>query len=163
VEDFGAYWQKAGADRRLEGSWTWIKHGDDDIPLLFGDQLLIAMGNGAYQVTASFKGEKLDGIPSQFKTFGAGKYQFLAARAPSHGNGFIERYRIQGNVLELCQAHIDDFVSTSYPHAANIRNSGDVGDAMSIALFDSEVFTILSKIPDSEDAWDCVPAYRRMR
>jgi hypothetical protein len=161
VEDFGT-WQKWGTDRRLEGGWTWIKRGDsDEIPLLLGDQFRVAVNNWAYRLTMSLKGEKLDGSPSEFKTFDAGKYQFFAVRAPSASRGFIERYRIKGNVLELCQVNIADFVTTTYPRAANIKYS-DGGDAI-IALFDSEVVNIFSRIPDSEASWDCLSAYRRIR
>jgi hypothetical protein len=153
VDDFGAYWGKAGIDRRLAGSWKWIGAPNaEDGPSLFGDQIRVIENNGAYEITSYAKGTKIDGGPFVVKTLKVGRYQFLGVRFPSGKSGFMERYLIRRRVLQLCEQGIDEFVTANYPQAVNMKNGGDVGEVISIALFDAEVFTILSKIPDTK-AW----------
>jgi hypothetical protein len=168
VEDFGAFWDKAGIDKRLSGTWKWIGGKDDpsggDCNALFGPRMRIVKKGDAYEMMGYPNGTKMDGeLLFELKTLNVGQYQFLAARFPAKQRGMIERYKIKGRVLELCWENIDQFVETNYPHAANIGNSGDVGSVMSIARFDAEAFTILSKIPDTKDYWACEDSYERIR
>ncbi len=151
VDDFGAYWNKAGIDRRLAGRWKSIGDLQDGFAL-FGAEMSIVENNGAYELTLPANGAKDDVGPLLVKNLRSGRYQFLAVRFAPEKSGFMERYQIRGRVLQLCDESIDEFVSTNYPQAANLRNSGDVGSVMSIGLFDDEVFRILAKIPEME-AW----------
>ena len=143
VDDFGAYWGKAGIDGRPTRRMAL---------LCLAPQMRIVENNGTYEVTSYANATKLDGGSFAAKTLRTGRHPFLAVRLPSRKSGFVERYQIKGRVLQLCEEDIDEFVSTNYPQAVNMKNPGDVGDVMSIALFDAEVFTILSKIPDTQDA-----------
>jgi hypothetical protein len=165
VEDFGTYWDKTELDKRLAGEWKWVAATpdqtlDESLPLL-GERTRIAEKGGLYEVTPYSSALQLGNVPLFVtRTLSVGRYQFLAVHLSS--GGFIQRYKTNGRVLELCQENIDEFVQTNYPHVANLENPGDVGDSMRIALFDSEVFAILSKVPDIKDYWYCEEKYERV-
>lgn len=166
VKDFGAYWDKAGTDKRLAGSWEISKaellrlkkHETPPLALGLGLTARFVERGGAYEIS-------IEGGQTAYpiKTLSIGHYQFLAVGPP---NGRIQRYRVGGRMLEFCTypdvSLVEEFVKTHYPNAANIKRNRDEGDYMEIALFDDEVFKILSKIPDTKAYWVCDVKYQRI-
>ncbi len=167
VEDFGAYWDKTGMDERLAGSWKMVAADPEQTPehgYRIGDIMHMIRRGAAYEMAVDKDDKTPDDDPLYpIRTLNVGRYQFLAVRAEGEKGGLIWRYKLKGRALELCVPALDDFVAANYPNAVNLRNSGDVGDSMSIRLFDEEVFTILSKVPDTEDYWFCDTKYERVR
>jgi hypothetical protein len=168
VEDFGAYWDKAGADKRLAGSWEMSKAdllrlGKGDAPPLamgFGRTVRFVERGGAFEMSVE-DGQTVYPV----KTLSVGRYQFFAT-GPEKTRGRIQRYRVGGRMLEFCTypdpSVVEEFVKTHYPNAVNMKkNTGD-GDYMEIVLFDDEVFKILSNIPDTKAYWVCDVKYQRV-
>jgi hypothetical protein len=97
------------------------------------------------------------------KTLSIGRYEFLAVGPP---NGRIQRYRVDGRMLEFCTypdaSVVEEFVKTRYPNAANMKRGTGEGDYMEIVLFDDKVFKMLSNIPDTKAYWVCDAKYQRV-
>jgi hypothetical protein len=142
VEDFGAYWDKGGTDKRLAGSWKEIAASPE--PVGFGPFIRFVERAGAYEISTQ-DGEM--GYP--IRTLNVGRYQFLAM-GPKKGR--LQRYKVNTRVLDLCYSSdlVEEFVKANYPHAVNFKPTASEGDYLEIGVFDDEVFTILSKIPDTK-------------
>ncbi|HUA20576.1 MAG TPA: hypothetical protein VMB25_17630 [Bryobacteraceae bacterium] len=166
VEDFGAYWGKAGVDQALAGSWKHIAASPDQTRehgYGIGDIMHFVERDGAYE--ESFNEGKAPGdLPAgPYKTLVIGKYRFLACGGKS---GLIERYRVNGNELTFCDAFGPkqvEFVQANFPRVANLKKNPAEGSYLVIKLFDDEVFQVLSKIPDTDDYWVCDTKYERVR
>jgi hypothetical protein len=169
VDDFGAYWKKAGIDKRLAGSWKETKVSQESLYGLGPEVRFVAKGD-AYEMSLVVEGQT-SSVPA--KTLNVGRYQFLANR-PDHPirpddavgpdgrpQGRLQRYKVNSHVLELCDSKLNEFVRTHFPHAVNFTQGSD-GDYMEIGLFDDEVFTILSAIPDTATYWTCNAKYARV-
>jgi hypothetical protein len=159
VEDFGAYWDKAGVDKRLAGSWKMrLTSPEMPVALGFGSMVRFSEKGGAYEIMAE-DGET--GYP--LRTLNAGRYQYLLMCSKK---GRVQRYKVNAHVLEFCNfpdtSLVEKFVKTHAPNAVNMKRSDSDGDFMEIALFDDQVFTILSKIPDTKAYWICDAVYDRV-
>ena len=164
VEDFGQYWEKTGMDPQLEGSWKMVAADPEqtaDHGYGIGQIMRMVRRGAAYEM--AFDGAPDDPPMYPVRTLNVAHYRFLAMRAEGEKGGLIWRYKLQGRVLELCQTDLVDFVERNYPNAVNLRENEGEGSYMNIALFDDHVFTILSKVPDTEQYWFCETKYDRVR
>ena len=120
---------------------------------------VVAKGD-AYEITFYEDGKTLTGDTFYpVKTLVAGPHRLLAA-GPKKGG--ILLYRLRGRTLEFCNSFgpvMLGFVQKHYPEAASIRRQGQ---DLTIALFDEEVFAILSKLPENEDFGICVSKFERV-
>jgi hypothetical protein len=159
VEDFGTYWDKAGTDKRIAGSWRAI--AGENVTLDPDDVMRIVEKGGAYEISVSPHAKDDEPI-YPVKTLSVGRYQFLAM-GPKQG--ILVRYRVTGDLLEWCfsdPSSLNQLVKMRYPHAVNMQLTSIVGDYLKISLFDREVVAILSNIPDTNAYWVCDEKYRRV-
>lgn len=163
VEDFGAYWDKAGLDKALAGDWkqvpaTAYQSRAQGYPI--GDVMHIVAKGDAYEISFSDEGKaETDNPLYPVKTLAAGPHRLLAA-GPKKGG--ILLYRLRGRTLEFCNSFgpvMLGFVQKHYPDALNIRRQGQ---DLTIALFDEEVFAILSKLPANENFGICATKFERV-
>lgn len=165
VDDFGSYWDKAGADPQLAGTWKRIAANPQQTReqgYSTGDVMRLVAKDGQYDLTddsAKAKGEK----PMPTRTLTAGEYQFLTIA--QENKGFILRYKVTAQTLEFCDAFgpsLVAFVRSNYPHAASMKKNQGEGDYMTIAFFSEETRAILGKIPDTDEYWSCDQRYQRI-
>ena len=165
VDDFGSYWDKAGADPLLAGTWKRVAANPQQTRergYSVGDVMRLVEKDGQYDLTdesAKAKGEK--SMPA--KTLTAGDYQFLAIA--QENKGFILRYKVSAQTLEYCDAFgpsLVEFVRSNYPHAVGMKKSQGEGNYMTIASFNEETRAILGKIPDTAEYWSCDQRFERI-
>jgi hypothetical protein len=124
-----------------------------------------ATKGGAYELSTSRDGEKAWGdLAYPVKTLSVGGYQFLALRLPDENGGRLQRYTISDRLLELYfsdGSDLNEFVKARYPLTVNFKQGSD-GSYMEIGPLDDEVFTILSKIPDTKTYWNCEERYQKV-
>lgn len=165
VEDFGAYWDRAEIDTRLAGKWTRVTASpgqDREHGYPIGDVISFVIKDRVYEVTVRDKRGTIRDKPAYpVKTLSVGNYRFLAY---GPRQGIIVRYRVSARTLEWCFSDgpsTVEFVNTHYPRAANIKQAKGEGTYLGIGLFDSEVFEILSRIPDQDTYWACEAKFDR--
>lgn len=167
VEDFGAYWSKAGIDKRLAGNWRRVAANADQTrehgyPI--GDILHVVEKEGSYDMSLD---DKTAGERRLYpvRTLEVGSYHYWALGQENQKGGIIERYKVNAGVLEFCDSigpSLVEFVGANYPHVVNMRKNRGEGDYMTIGVFDDDVFTILSKIPDTQAYWVCDTKFERI-
>jgi hypothetical protein len=174
VEDYGTAWDRAALDKTLAGSWKEIASRPDQTRAHgygIGVVSTFVEKGGAYQVT-TFDTEGKSTRPGTvvptdrpmypIKTISIGPYRFVATPAP---HGFLDRYVVRGNALEMCMAIGPaqvDFQKKEYPSAVNIGKNHSEGSFLEIRRWDDEVEKVIAAIPDTPDYWDCDWKYVRV-
>src|ERR1043166_2860579 len=83
VEDFGAYWDKAGADRALAGTWRQVPTSPDQTRAHgygIGNTMDLSVKTDAYEmVVHDAEGKRRDESFYPIKTLNVGSYHFLLA------------------------------------------------------------------------------------
>ena len=166
VEDFGAYWDKAGTDRALAGTWRQVSASPDQTRAKgygIGDTIHLSVTADAYEmVVHDAEGQRPDALFHPVKTLDVGRYHFLLERRTG---GIMQRYSISGRTLLFCQQFgpgMVEFLRARYPDARSIHKNKHEGEYLVIDTFDDEAFTILSNIPDQEKYWDCDQKWERV-
>jgi len=155
VGDFGAYWEKAGLDPQLFGTWVRVAANPSQTrergyPI--GDIMRVTERNGALEEAFTVDGKPSPEAPFYAKTLAVGGYQMVIV---GPRKGFIERYKVSPQTLQLCafdHLYLAPFVKTNYPRTFNLEV---VQGEVKVNLFDDEVYRIVSNIPDTEEYWDC--------
>ena len=160
VEDFGSYWEEAGKDPQLSGTWKVVAGENIGTSRRFVDA-------GDYYGHSGLNAEgKLISVPEGeavlvVKTMAIGRYTFLAfssAEPTPDGkqSGVIFRYKIDGDNLELIHnggPNLMRFVKKNYPRAVNIKTNEGQPAYVEIDTFDDQVAKIISAVPDTEVYW----------
>ena len=160
VDDFGAYWDKAGTDKRLVGTWKQTSSTSDQseqtVDPSFDDSLRFAAKGGAFEIS-------LNGAPLYpVKTVKVGRYDFLVVQPKK---GVLQRYTVSGHTLQFCDDDadaIEEFIKTHDQQTVNVQKTRSEGNYLEISLLDDRVFTILSKVPDTKAYWVCELRYERI-
>ena len=161
VEDLASYWQKAGKDPQLSGTWKVVAGANIGKSRRFVDA-------GDYYTHSSLNAAgKPIVVPENqagilvVKTMAIGRYTFLvfSTSEPTPAgkrSGTLFRYEIHGDTLELVAnlgPNLMRFVSKNYPRAVNIKRNKGEGEYAGIDTFDDQVAKIISAIPDTEEYW----------
>jgi hypothetical protein len=169
VEDFGAYWDKAGTDTRLAGNWKEVAARPDQTRehgYGIGNIFHIVERGGSYEISV----QPVHDNPTKWhdrplypvKTLNVGPYHFLAV---GKQKGLLVRYKVNATALDVCLPfgpNLVDFVESHYSNAVNMKKNKGEGSYMTIALFDKEVFKILASVPDTETLWACEFKHERV-
>ena len=171
VEDFGSYWEEAGKDPKLSGTWKVVAGPNIGLSRRFVDA-------GDYYGHSALNAEgKLITAPEEqeavlvVKTMAIGRYTFLvfsSAEPTPDGkqSGVIFRYKIDGDNLELIHHAGPDlirFVEKNYPRAVNIKANKDLPAYVEIDTFDDQVAKIIAAVPDTEVYWGSFEQLVRVR
>jgi hypothetical protein len=166
VEDFGAYWDKAGTDRALAGTWRQVSASGRQTRADgygIGNIIKVSVKADAYEmVVHDVEGKRPDSSFYPVKTLDIGRYHFLLNRRTK---GMMRRYSISGRTVLWCQQFgpgMVEFQRTRYPDARSVHKNKSEGEYLVIDTFDDEAFTILSNIPDQEQYWDCDQKWERV-
>jgi hypothetical protein len=167
VEDFGAYWDKAGTDRALAGTWRQVPASPEQTRAQgygIGNTIHLTVKADAYEmVVRDGEGKRPDAPFYPVKTLDIGRYHFLFT---GRTKGFIERYSISGRTLLICDQvgpWMVEFLRGRYPDARSVHKNKSEGEFLVIDTFDDEAFTILSNIPDDQEKyWDCDQKWERV-
>jgi len=166
VEDFGAYWDMAGTDRALAGTWRQVSASPEQTRAKgygIGNTIHLSVKADAYEmVVHDAEGKQPDASFHPVKTLDVGRYHFLLDRRT---RGTMLRYSISGRTLLVCQQFgpgMVEFLRTRYPDARSVHKNKHEGEYLVIDTFDGEAFTILSNIPDQEKYWDCDQKWERV-
>jgi hypothetical protein len=166
VEDFGAYWDKAGTDRALAGTWRQVSTSPEQTRAHgygIGNTIYLSVKADAYEmVVHDADGKRPDAPFYPVKTLDVGRYHFLLN---GRTKGMMQRYSISGNTVLWCQQFgpgMVEFVRARYPDARSVHKNKSEGKYLVIDTFDDEAFTILSNIPDQEEYWDCDQKWERV-
>ena len=166
VEDFGAYWDKAGTDRALAGTWRQVPASPEQTRAHgygIGNTIHLTVKADAYEmVVHDAEGKRPDASFYPVKTLDVGRYHFLLNRRTK---GIMHRYSISGRTLRICQQFgpgMVEFLRARYPDARSVHKNKSEGEYLVIDTFDDEAFTILSNIPDQEKYWDCDQKWERV-
>jgi len=165
VEDFGAYWDKAGTDAALAGQWRQVSASPDQTRANgygIGNTIHLSLKADAYEMVARDADGKRPDALFAVKTLAVGRYHFLLT---GHPKGIMERYSISGRTLLVCQQFgpgMVEFLRAQYPNARSIHKNRSEGEYLVIDTFDDEAFTILSNIPDQEKYWVCDSKWERV-
>ena len=169
VEDFGAYWDKAGTDRALAGTWRQVSSSPEQTRARgygIGDTIELSVKADAYDmVVHDADGKRPDASFYPVRTLDVGRYHFLLNRRTM---GMMQRYSISGRTLLMCQQFgpgMVEFLRARYPDARSVHKNKGEGEYLVIDTFDDEAFTILSNIPDrpdQENSWDCDQKWERV-
>ena len=166
VEDFGAYWDKAGTDRALAGTWRQVSASPQQTRAHeygIGNTIHLSVKADAYEmVVHDAEGKRPDASFYPVKTLDVGRYHFLLNRRTK---GIMQRYSISGRTLLVCQQigpGMVEFRRARYPGARSVHKNRGEGEYLVIDTFEDEAFTILSNIPDQEKYWDCDQKWERV-
>lgn len=161
VEDFGSYWEKAGKDPQLSGTWKVVA-GEN----LGTSRRFVDAGDYYFHSDPNAEGKPI-GVPENratapvVKTMAIGRYTFLVFSTTGltpagKRKGMIYRYKIDGDNLELIMTfgpNVMPFITKNYPRAVNIKRNEGEGEYAVIGTFDDQVAKIISAIPDTEEYW----------
>ena len=165
VEDFGAYWDKAGTDRALAGTWRQVPASPEQTRAHgygIGNTIHLSVKADAYEMVVRDNGGKRPDARYPVKTLDVGRYHFLLT---GRTKGFMERYSISGRTLLICQQfgpEMVEFLQARYPDARSVHKNQAEGDYLVIDTFDDEAFKVLSNIPDEEKYWVCDQKWERV-
>jgi hypothetical protein len=166
VEDFGAYWDRAGTDRALAGTWRQVSVSPEQTRAQgygIGNTMRLSVKADAYEmVVRDAEGKQTDAPLYPVKTLDVGRYHFLLT---GRTKGIMERYSISGRTLLVCQEsgpEMVEFLQARYPDARSVHKNEAEGDYLVIDTFDDEAFKILSNIPAQEKYWVCDQKWRRV-
>jgi len=158
VEDFGSYWDKAGTDRALAGTWRQIPASPDQTRAHgygIGNTIQFSVKGDAYEMVVRDAETQRSDEPYPVKTLDAGPYHFLLI---GRTRGIMQRYFVTGRTLLVCQQFgpaMVEFLRARYPDARSVHRNKGEGAYLVIETFDDETFTILSSVPDDEQHWFC--------
>ena len=153
VEDFGTYWDKAGTDPALAGTWRQVSafpeqtraHGYG-----IGNTIELSVKADAYEmVVHDGEGKRPDASFYPVKTLDVGPYHFLLT---GRTMGIMDRYSISERTLLICMQFgpgMIEFLRARYPDARSVHKNKSEGEYLVVDTFDDEAFTILSNIPDT--------------
>jgi hypothetical protein len=165
-EDFGAYWDKAGTDRALAGTWRQVSASPEQTRAHgygIGNTIKLSVKADAYEmVVRDAEGKRPDASFYPVKTLDVGRYHFLLNRRTK---GIMQRYSISGRTLLVCQQFgpgMVEFLRARYPDARSVHKNKSEGEYLVIDTFDDEAFMILSNIPDQDKYWDCDQKWERV-
>lgn len=159
VEDFGAYWDKAGTDWASAGTWKQVSASPDQTRAHgygIGNTMHLSVKAGVYEmVVHDAEDTQPDEPVYPIKTLDVGRYHFLLT---GRTKGLMQRYSISGRTLLVCQQFgpgMVEFLEARYPDARSVHRNRDEGEYLVIDTFDDEAFTIVSNIPDEDKYWVC--------
>jgi hypothetical protein len=166
VEDFGAYWHKAGTDPALAGTWRQVSASPEQTRARgygIGNTMHLSIKGDAYEmIVRDSEGKRPDAPFYPVKTLDVGRYHFLLARRTK---GFMQRYSIAGSTLLVCQQigpEMVELLRARYPDARSVHKNKAEGEYLVIDTFDDEAFRILSNIPDQGKYWACDQKWERV-
>jgi len=167
VEDFGAYWDKAGVDRTLAGTWRLVSASPEQTRAHgygIGNTMRLSRKGDAYEMVVHDADDKEADAPFYpVKTLDVGRYHFILS---GRTDGIMQRYSVSGRTLRVCQQigpTAVEFVRAQYPNARSVHKNKSEGEYLVIDTFDDEAFTILSNIPDQDEYWMCDQKWQRVQ
>lgn len=159
VEDFGPYWEKAGIDHRLIG---WWEVPDDK------EQYKIRVMNSASTLHVDVIDrhgleEPQDQI--RVKNLKLGDYHVMLVKKRDKGDQWkpfsVVRYKLDGKQLHtynLNAKNMQKFLAKNYPAERNVtascKGKCDYKDSTRISRLNTNVYKILSSIPDTDKYWE---------
>ena len=169
VDDFSAYWMKAGKDPQLAGSWK-IVTGPGGQPSS-GTRKFAEVAEGYRVSDSSAQGKQRNSEleSTLIRTLTLGPYQFLLAGHLNPGqdgrrDGMIIRYKIEGDTLQFViplGQNAAELIEKNHPRGGSVKIDHGMGAHVRISRLDDEAASIVSSIPDTDEY--CVTVQKAVR